>query len=564
MNLDAPVDAPVDALLNELYNGLIPGKPLESQANTFSDEESRMLKSHISGELTKYVNTLKYREQPVPFMYDYIQSVIGASTLIFYYCAAPAICDQLLELELKDFHYLLYDKIFRRRWIYNIRTRHSQNAFSSSTGTPSVSPNVSPYTEIEKTLQFRLEGRMDLSGTRFYTLLTEFTAAPYSVIPREALDILDPYFQEFRTRIDEIRTFLTEKSLNDCVVGNNVDFVHCMEDLRTIYMFYFKGGNSIRKIIESTNRVVADILQIDNTDEMIPYGSDFDTNVLINPYLSQDKFNNIKKIIELFIPIISQCIMIPTEFYSKLTKPPGDIFSGDANEQQLQMKILSQSYVLNAQYINYDRKREKAIAKFFDPRSRRSPYFFMDPQSLETPMEQTTVQTNGICRTKLNTGTQMFSTSTFPKLEHVATHNIRRHYPRNMQDVCFQSLQYSVNKSIPKFELYRYFLNFKLGERITKTNLKHRLLNVAGTFNAEMFDISIVMPVYVPDLDGAAVSCELLELWQHSDDIYKVLVLDRYKIVEQLKKNFQLLVQEGIYVLHLMYCLCLLTVLKFN
>jgi hypothetical protein len=160
----------------------------------------------------------------------------------------------------------------------------------------------------------------------------------------------------------------------------------------------------------------------------------------------------------------------------------------------------------------------------------------MDPQSLETPMEQTTVQTNGICRTKLNTGTQMFSTSTFPKLENVATHNIRRHYPRNMQDVCFKSLQYSVNKSIPKFELYRYFLNFKLGERITKTNLKHRLLNVAGTFNAEMFDISIVMPVYVPDSDGAAVSCELLELWQHSDDIYKILVRDTYKIVERLKK----------------------------
>jgi hypothetical protein len=518
----------IDNLIKELYN-LPPGKPFTSHAKKFSDEESRLLKAHINGALTKYINNLKLVNNSVPFMYDYMQSVIGVATLIFYYCAAPAICVELAGTTIEDFHYLCFDKIFRKRWLYSKQVKHLHNTFSTANNVNNYK-NDSEYAETEKTLQFRLDKTTaDLSGKIFYDLLIG-TGARYT---NEKGDILSPYHTNFINRISQIGTFLSSHTLSDCIVKNNSEFIKCMEDLRTIYIFYYKGGNSIRTIIETTNTYVHPDLQINDLDKLIPYGSDFDTNFLINPYLPNEKFNNIKQIIELFIPIISQFIIIPKEFYESLKNPKEDIFTGDSDksEQELQMKILSQHYMLNNEYI-FDKYRTKVIESIEKEKKR---LFFMNPQI--SAMDDT------IVRTKINTGYEVIQSSIIPKLNYVDHKEdtfenlIRRHYPLVMRDTCNNSLQYSVNKSIPKFELYRYFLNFKLGERITKTTLKHRLINITGIFNAEMLDISIVMPVYIPDKDDKTVTCELLELWQHSGDIYKIAVFDKYRIINELKKK---------------------------
>jgi hypothetical protein len=512
-----------------------------------------MLKSHIVGALTKYLNNLSILGESRPFMFDYMQSVIGVSTLIFYYCAGPAICLLLSELTIQDFHYLFIDKIFRKRWLQGMRITHPFNAFRStrSVNTVDVPRDITKsaeeyYATREKRIQHRYSD-MNLNNSNFYTMLIDERV--YDFRYNDEIGIaLRPLYDRFMTRMYETFEFLSNHSLNDCIVGHNQRFVECVEDLRTIYMFYYKGGNSIRAIIETTNTYLPPTLKIDNLNEIIPFGSDFDTNFLINPYLPN--FEKIRATIELFIPIISQFIFIPAAFKHRLENPADDIFTGKTNDQELAMKILADSYSLTGQYLKV--KQQDKVAR--DYRREKKRLFFNQPQQFQLPASTTGMNLNGRpqtvpdtipVRTKINTGQKIYFMKTLPQLtldaaERFVQRNtfdslIYKHFPSSMSDMCFNSLQYSINKSIPKFDLYRYFLNFKLGERITKTNVDSRLIDIEGYFPAEMLDISIVMPTYTTDKDNTTVSCELLELWQNSNDIYKVTVYDKYKIVSLLQ-----------------------------
>ena len=44
---------------------------------SYAKEEARLLKAHISSELTKYVNNLTIPGNPIPFMYDQSQAIIA-------------------------------------------------------------------------------------------------------------------------------------------------------------------------------------------------------------------------------------------------------------------------------------------------------------------------------------------------------------------------------------------------------------------------------------------------------------------------------------------------------
>lgn len=515
------------SLLEESTRFAIPGKPLEEQVKHYSDEESRLLKAHISGALTKYINNLKLKnDDTVPFMYYYMQSVIGVATLIFYFCAAPAICLELKSITLAEFHILLFDPVFRRRWLHKKQITHTYNMFKSKNEANNTSTSIYDTVTLPPA---RVENTHLTNNANFVDALKSINRTDINSVSPEHIAMITPLYTEFLERIRIIGEFIHLRTLTQCLDNSN-EFIACMEDLRTIYLFYYKGGNSIRTIIETTNKY-SPHMQIENLNQLIPYGSDFDTNFLINPFLSLDRFEKIKTIIEIFIPQISQYIIVPKKFKEKLASLADDIFIGDSSEQELQMKILRHGFELNSQYLN-EKNREKSQTHFNRENER---LFYISPQ---TSIEEG----KGIVRTKISVPmedkkTGRLTMSSFPNIEYKEGDVIRRHMIRSLKDRCFDSLQYSINKTIPKFELYRYFLTFKLGERITKTNLKHRLIDINGTFNAEMLDISIVSPRYTVDKDENYVSCELVELWLDSFDVFKIAVEDKYKLMSEMKKQ---------------------------
>jgi hypothetical protein len=519
------ISGELTSLLEESTRFAIPGKPLEEQVKHYSDEESRLLKAHISGALTKYINNLKLKnDDTVPFMYYYMQSVIGVATLIFYFCAAPAICLELKSITLAEFHILLFDPVFRRRWLHKKQITHTYNMFKSKNEANNTSTSIYDTVTLPPA---RVENTHLTNNANFVDVLKSINGTDINSVSKEHIAMITPLHTEFLERIRKIGEFIHLRTLTQCLDNSN-EFIACMEDLRTIYLFYYKGGNSIRTIIETTNKY-SPHMQIENLNQLIPYGSDFDTNFLINPFLSLDLFEKIKIIIEIFIPQISQYIVVPKDFKEKLKNPDNDIFTGDSSEQELQMKILRHGFELNSQYLN-EKNREKSQTHFNRENER---LFYISPQnSIE----------KGIVRTKISVPmedkkTGRLTMSSFPNIEYKEGDVIRRHIIRSLKDRCFESLQYSINKTIPKFELYRYFLTFKLGERIIKTNLKHRLIDINGTFNAEMLDISIVSPRYTVDKDENYVSCELVELWLDSFDVFKIAVEDKYKLMSEMKKQ---------------------------
>jgi hypothetical protein len=535
-------------VMSESYRFMTEGDKLEKQAPSYSSEEARLLKAHITGQLTKHLNNLKLivngSPQEKPFMYDFMQGVIGVATYLFYFCAGPAICLELKKIEIADFYVLLFDKIFRKRWLLAEQLQHSYNMTPkiNSIGVidETSAKSMNSWFEAQTIPTVSMDNTTDTLNKNFFAVLT-----PLLPVPTQAVfDRLKPYYDAFQSHIDSLGAFLSSNTLGDCLKHDEgKTFLRIIEDLRTIYVFYYKGGNSIRTIIEQTNMRVNDGLKISDLDELIPYGSDFDTNLLINPFLRSDLFNNIKYLIEIFIPQISQYIALPNEFIDQLLNPTEDIFKSDSdpskrNEQEQQMEILKTNwYELNSFYLN-PAKRDPNRADYLTQKERM---FYISPQYSIDPA---TGSKSGIIRTKMSfpenpddfeSPSRRFTSSTFPYAQYEGTHYLRRHFNNNLKDTCFDSLQYSINKTIPKFELYRYFLNFKLGERIVKTNSKYRLLDVDGIFNAEMLDISIVLPTYVPDKDEKTVSCELLELWTTSIDMFKIVLFDQYNLLGKMQ-----------------------------
>lgn len=523
--------------LLELFGPATPGKTTSQvYAERFSDEESRLLKAHISGNLTKYINNLKLDpSDSEPFMYSFMQGIIGVTTLYFYYCAVPAIIYYVVSrITLGEFHVLLFDPIFRSRWLHGIPVTHEYNTRKTPHASSSATVDDSFYTTGVDLYIFEKSVDPSINHLSFYD---HFIAnVPKATLRIEAqARTISSVFERFQRRMAEINTFVSTRTLSQCL-NDSAKFIECIEDLRTIYLFYFKGGNSIRQIMTSTNNYLDPSISIKNINDIIPYGSDFDTNILVNPFLSTVHFNNLCTIFNIFIPQISQYISIPTQFRDALLKPADDATKlvGISDEQELQMNNLVSGYSeLNVHYLgNQSKKRDKAIADFGKEKPRK---FFVSPQK--------TLATGLVC-TKMTqkdiSGNLVSETfSSFPTLVHDASDSIiKKHMIKGpLNDYCLGCLQYSINISIPKFQLNRYFLKFKLGEQISKTNLKYRLFDVDGTFNAEMLDISIVNPQYTINTDNTTYSCELLELWLSSTDCYKILIDDKYKLLDTMKSK---------------------------
>ena len=558
----------LDEFHNILYNAPDTAQRNVTKSPSYKYEESRLLKAHITSVLTKYVNTLYHNPgDKIPYMYDYTQTVIGIFTIMLYYCAAPFICNIILEdiAHNKDaFVALLDDKFFSDYWKYNTSKRHAFNSFASKSADNSpvnakgnknmnyVRPKIHYTTEeIKRIVSFEdvhkdILKRLDPSQTRY-------NAAP---------DKNNAALRKFIARMIYIRdTFWTYQYKN---IDKDI-FAECMEDLRTLYVFYFKGGNSIRAIVESFNERASTNIKINDIDKTIPYGSDFDTNILINPYLPLSTFNKIQSVMEAFIPQISQYIKLPIKLKDSLISPDRETMRtmftnpGNPSEQELQMNIAMNVYdKLNKHYVTDNSAKPEfnkvTIMNKKLEEAKRKPIVSISPD-IETVTDKQIIRTtvvlncsDPIIPDNCNSSISSKSSQYYPYMYYARENALTKYMSAPNKESCFKCLQYSINETIAKFRLHRFFLKFQFGQLVKRSNGKHRLINEEGFYNAEMFDISIVQPYYILNSTKDHYTCELIELWNNAGDIYKRRVIDKYGLLRDFANNVPMMKGSDTYV----------------
>jgi hypothetical protein len=537
----------------------------------FSKEESRILKTHITSELTKYVNNLKLEGEDIPYFYKHSQAGIGVATQLLYYCAAPFICQILIDdINPGLFVWLMMDPLFRKYWT------QGEGSHVLNSGVEAAGEQVPRVTFDDNTLKFFKMFHPDAHITkeeynkfkeipgfghtftevfnyRRIKLVTEYNQANRKNLTFSFSAHMRLIYNGFIARLRMIKEYC--KTTNFKEAYTTKWYINLLETLRTIFIFYFKGGNSIRAIVDRFNEMErTHELKISNLDIMIPYGSDFDTNLIINPFLPQQTFLKIQEVIEIFIPQFSQFIILPRSFEGKLKNPPKEndkgeyIFKGAdpkvengkmnyGDEQQQQMRIIIDSYDLNRYYVG---RREKAGLASKITELNTKPFFFLDPEldtvqgSISTKKSVRMECENLLDTIKCNISGKSSFAHVFP-YDNSPGNPFLDYTANPINDKCLNALQYSLNLTIPKFRLHRYFLKFSLGEKAKNTVSKHRLIKVPdGHFNAEMLDISIVQPFYELDKTKTFYHCELYGLWADSLDIFKIGVQDQYNLYSHL------------------------------
>jgi hypothetical protein len=524
----------------------------EEDAPGFSYEESRLLKAHLTSEFTKYLNNLKIGERPKPYFYDMMQGVIGYATDILYYSAAPFISKIIiddLESGKLPFELLLCDKFFREFWLENKHQSHDFNAFTSE-----KQPLADPG-EINKELYDNLNIRHHIPLEGDYKIIS-FNSLLYQEVSKV---LKDKQYNLSQSELSAKNRFISylKYILNLChskIYHDTSDNekINLFQGLKTIYILYFKGGNSIREISERYNLLSSQYLKIDNLDAIIPYGSDFDTNILINPYFPLEVFNKIQTVLEVFIPQFTSLIVIPDSLKQKLIRPTNEdthgIFLGNKpikTEQEHQMNIMINSYTLNKMYLLAE--RIPRVSEQID-RLNLEPLFNLAPEKFSvTPVQSPQIKRSVIieCPNVFSVNDCKLSTFKISTSDQFPSDNspgnpFNSYMTKLDKDYCYNSLQYQLNATIPKFRLHRLFLKFALGKKIQKTNHKPRLINIhTKHYNAEVLDISIVQPYYTITTDKTQLSCELLELWNNAPDIFKIAVPDTYKLYSFMSARFK-------------------------
>ena len=518
-------------------------KEFKELVKTYTYEEKQNIKKFLTGEFTKYVNNLKQVGKEVPYLYDHTQACLGNFTIIMYWCAAPFICNILLKAFEKEnalFVALCADPLFYSYWIKGDKSSHFFNTFSNNPASLKVHKN-----SVLNLLEVKSSEPVPEGTTVFNVLnrnlakLTPEQKVEYEKITRE---IIIPKYSDFIKEITTIRDFINIKTLE------TVDYkilTEIMERLKTIYVFYFKGGNSIRKIIDRFNETSSfEDIKIKNINDVIPYGSDFDTNILINPYLPDNIVKEIKSVIDIFIPIISQFIKIPREFKDHLINPAREttykILHGTIEKNDEQQTLYNAAYMYNDLTLKYVKKETRDKSKRRLAIINTKPHFYISPETEEIPnSDGAQIKKKSVVMSCIGTCGSMVQVSTSPEFPNILNNASQAVFHPYMgetkKDYCFGCLQYSINDTIPKFKLHRFFLKFKLGERYEKFNAKHRILGVNSHYNAELIDISIVNPIYTLDVTGTKIHCELIDLWNNSTDIFKIQVLDYYKDLSSLQ-----------------------------
>lgn len=569
--------------INLLYNSMFPYEGTNfdiSQQDvsynngvSYNKENKTSIKQHVTSAITKYFNTVYYEEilgefthliQPNtrPISYQYCENFIGVSNFIFYIINAPMICDGLLKVfqERNTTAYgknrnrmqaivLLLDTRFQNIWVLNKRC-HVFNSICSGGGGGKFdeigSADLYTQNEILKSivkfkdlkLKLELEPGNPPTSTPCEILSNEINKIFPTLTPDEVVKIqnaTDIIISEI-IRILQYIKGQTESMLN----WSLIDFSVLMEVLSPFFIYYFKGGNSLHKIFEKYNAQCTgedENFKIDITN-VVPYGSDFDTNLLISPYLDNVIYDLISDIVEISIPQISQFIQFPHDMLSKFMRPPKEfnnkiiellVGNKDSFEKKY-MNILFNSYKITSKYMFKDKYEKKERTTWKEEQEKDKHFITLKAETIQSFPVSTVYQAPD--------GNKFWYYS-FSKID--PTTLSRRYINPTENNNGY--LQLNINKSIEGFNLFRYFLKFQFNKYDQNSNPTARLIDLKKYFNNEVLDISVIKNKYVKK--GQKYYAESVELWNNAIDIFKNFTVADINILKRLNEKYNDLLKNS-------------------
>lgn len=548
---------------------------------SYKKEEKQKIKRHIISSITKYFNTsyvkLNNRNEIEEITFDkskatiniplaqlYGEQFVGAANYILYIIASPYICNiiinnlkslpqeerliQLLTLCNDDRFYNVY---LLNKVCHNFNLNCSKNKteysfeteYSFDSNTKLNNPILKKLINVIKSSKLKMEYMFDenINGIDSYTIFTN--RIPETLIMaiksnQEFIQELEKIYNRLVIILQTVVNFLNKRPIN--LYEKNL--LEIMEYLSPFYILYFKGGNSIIKIFEKFNNTCVGYdekfkIPINN---IISYGSDFDTNILISPYLNNKIYNEIHNIIELFIPQISQFIKFPKKFLEAYNNPNEEfmkifeklLINKKENFEEQYMNIILNSY---EKFKDYLYKGSRIKASKFILNSRDKKILKMIPEKKKDFTVKTIVlekNDSKIIKRNILTFPNSFRLSDSTKI-----------LPEPKNDYCLDCLQLNINKTIDEFTLFRFFIKFKFDDYLEYQNPTSRLISLNNWFNAEILDISIVKNIYINKFGKSF--CEGIELWNNILDLYKEKCEDSIGIIQNLKNIYNVnLIQE--------------------
>lgn len=558
--------------VNSLYDSMIPYEEANfnpsQQDVSYNKANKTSIKQHITSAITKFFNTLYYDEksrtythvkQPntKPISYQYNENFIGVSNFIFYIINAPLICNELLNFfsvvspDKKRLQalILLLDTRFQNIYVLGKKCHVFNSICSRSSDLSSKftdeSKNLFEQNEILKNI-IKFE---NLNLTLELDHLGSPTLSPYDILVPKINSIFSSLNNEEQIKIFTVTDLVIAAIMNILKEIKNaterldtlsfVDFSAIMEWLSPFFIYYFKGGNSLHKIFERYNEQCIgedEQFKIDITN-VIPYGSDFDTNLLISPYLNNYIYNKISNIVEISISQISQFIQFPSDMLHKFENPTADLNNTikdllvgkkDSFEKKY-MNILFNSYEIVSKYMfkNKYQKQERQTKK--ERENKEKHFITLRAETIQTNPNQLPIPVITVYQAS---DSKRFWWNSFSKFN-PATISDRYINPTEMSDGL---LQLNINKSIEGFNLFRFFLKFQFNTYDKKSNPTARLTDLHKCFNNEVLDISVIKNRYVKK--GDKYYGESVELWNNALDIFKDFVVAETNILRRLKDKY--------------------------
>jgi len=287
--------------------------------HTFRESKTKeSVKKGIEAYLTNKINTYKLREEDsVPYLYQLQLETLAALHFLLVVGSAPV----LKMLQAAEFKYLcVVDPKIRKILGGGPLPPKLFNAIKFlAKDVPWTNDPDHPIEHvINKTFIPFQEPVLFQNFETFQNTMNQFMERP------EFKPYCDELYGKFKQRLrDAIGLIEGGQELIKNII---TDFQKIIETTSMIFTLHLKGGNAIRMLLEAQNE---QFLRNDplfakykyqnsngksilyNVDSIIPYGSDWDTNLLISPYLSPKMSSTIQGALEAIIPIAMSCIRAP-------------------------------------------------------------------------------------------------------------------------------------------------------------------------------------------------------------------------------------------------------------
>lgn len=280
--------------------------------------------------------------------------------------------------------------------------------------------------------------------------------------------------------------------------------------MKHFFVLHLKGGNAIRLLAMDFNDRVSGYskMSMAQINALIPYGSDWDTNLLISPYLPSLLRTKIEHVLQLEIPramkyLTSQVTMdnYGMKFVEKTDEKHG---------ARTKLKAEVEGSFVAGEYEIKQGRPPIDVNNLVRPSTRHYGIRVIRPalsQAGDMAYEKKVY--------KKENGNDLEKLSVVP--EEVCSKDL----PPGCEDFT-GSLQYSVNYTIPAFTLHRILYLFEFGDYTFRDRMiGSKLINInqdevttlRRKFKSELIDVSIVNNVYSTPEGFAESNCELVSLW---------------------------------------------------